>query len=80
MESLIESGYFAGVLDITTTEWADEVCGRVLSAGPTRLEAAGKMGVPRWSRPPASICATSGRLRRSWPNTVSACSTSGIPT
>ncbi len=47
MEALIESGYFAGVLDITTTEWADEVCGGVLSAGPHRLEAAAKTGIPQ---------------------------------
>jgi uncharacterized protein (UPF0261 family) len=47
MEMLIENGYFAGVLDITTTEWADEVCGGVLSAGSTRMEAAAKAGVPQ---------------------------------
>jgi len=47
METLIESGFFAGVLDITTTEWADEVCGGVLSAGSGRLDAAGKSGVPQ---------------------------------
>ncbi|HSH93299.1 MAG TPA: Tm-1-like ATP-binding domain-containing protein [Roseimicrobium sp.] len=46
MESLIESGMVAGVLDITTTEWADELVGGVLNAGPTRLEAAAKAGVP----------------------------------
>ncbi len=46
MESLIESGMVAGVLDITTTEWADEVVGGVLGAGPTRLEAAARTGVP----------------------------------
>jgi len=46
MESLIEAGLVAGVLDVTTTEWADEVVGGVLSAGPTRLEAAAKNGVP----------------------------------
>ena len=46
MESLIESGLVSGVLDITTTEWADEVAGGILSAGSTRLEAAGKMRVP----------------------------------
>ena len=46
MEKLIESGGVAGVFDITTTEWADELCGGTLSAGPTRLEAAGKAGVP----------------------------------
>ncbi|MCA1963544.1 MAG: Tm-1-like ATP-binding domain-containing protein [Prosthecobacter sp.] len=46
MEALIESGLVAGVLDITTTEWADELCGGVLSAGPQRLEAAARAGVP----------------------------------
>jgi uncharacterized protein (UPF0261 family) len=46
MESLIESGLVAGVLDITTTEWADEWVGGVLNAGPHRLEAAGKFSVP----------------------------------
>ena len=46
MESLIETGLVAGVLDVTTTEWADELVGGVLSAGPTRLEAAARRGVP----------------------------------
>jgi uncharacterized protein (UPF0261 family) len=46
MESLIESGLITGVLDITTTEWADELVGGVLNAGPNRLEAAGKTGTP----------------------------------
>lgn len=46
MESLIESGMVSAVLDITTTEWADELVGGVLNAGPQRLEAAGKMGLP----------------------------------
>ena len=46
MESLIESGRIAGVLDVTTTEWADELTGGVLAAGPTRLEAAARAGVP----------------------------------
>ncbi len=46
MESLIEAGMVAGVLDITTTEWADELVGGVLTAGPTRLEAAARAGVP----------------------------------
>lgn len=46
MESLIETGLVAGVLDITTTEWADELVGGVLSAGPTRLEAAAKASIP----------------------------------
>ena len=46
MESLIEAGMMAGVLDITTTEWADEVVGGVLNAGPGRLEAAARTGLP----------------------------------
>jgi len=46
MEALIDSGLVAGVLDITTTEWADELVGGILSAGPTRLEAAGRRGIP----------------------------------
>lgn len=47
LESLVEEGYITGVLDITTTEWADELVGGVLSAGPTRLDAAAKRGVPQ---------------------------------
>ncbi len=46
MESLIEAGMIAGSLDITTTEWADELVGGVFGAGPTRLEAAARHGVP----------------------------------
>lgn len=47
MESLILEGCFEGVLDITTTELADELCGGICSAGPNRLEAAGKTGIPQ---------------------------------
>ena len=47
MESLIDAGYINGVLDVTTTEWADELVGGVLTAGPTRLDAAAKRGVPQ---------------------------------
>ena len=47
MESLIDAGYINGVLDVTTTEWADELVGGVLTAGPTRLDAASKRGVPQ---------------------------------
>src|SRR4030095_8360814 len=47
MESLIRDGMIAGVLDITTTELAGELVGGVLSAGPTRLTAAGQSGVPQ---------------------------------
>lgn len=46
MEALIESGRIVGVLDMTTTEWADELLGGVLTAGPNRLEAAARASVP----------------------------------
>jgi hypothetical protein len=46
MEALIASGLVAGVLDVTTTELADDLVGGVLSAGPERLDAAAKHGVP----------------------------------
>jgi len=46
MESIIESGVVAGVLDVTTTEWADELVGGTLAAGPTRMDAAAHAGVP----------------------------------
>ena len=47
MESLITDGLIAGVLDITTTELADEFAGGMLSAGPNRLTAAGRAGIPQ---------------------------------
>jgi uncharacterized protein (UPF0261 family) len=46
MEELIGAGFIAGVLDVTTTEWADELVGGVLAAGPTRLDAAARRGTP----------------------------------
>jgi uncharacterized protein (UPF0261 family) len=46
MEALIAEGRAVGVLDFTLKEWADEVVGGVLSAGPCRLESAAKHGVP----------------------------------
>ncbi len=46
MESLIEARLANGVLDVTTTEWADELVGGVLSAGDKRLEAAARSGTP----------------------------------
>jgi uncharacterized protein (UPF0261 family) len=45
MERLVVDGFVKGVLDITTTELADELVGGVLTAGPDRLEAAGRIGV-----------------------------------
>ncbi|MGB0774413.1 MAG: Tm-1-like ATP-binding domain-containing protein [Akkermansiaceae bacterium] len=46
MEALIESGMVKGVLDITTTEWADELTGATLSAGPNRMDAMTAAKVP----------------------------------
>ena len=47
MEALIREGCFEAVLDITTTELADELCHGILSAGPDRLTAATEMGIPQ---------------------------------
>jgi uncharacterized protein (UPF0261 family) len=47
MEALAEAGFLTGILDLTTTELADDLVGGVLTAGPHRLEAAGRMGLPQ---------------------------------
>ncbi len=47
MESFIRDGLVRGVLDLTTTELADELVGGILSAGRDRLTAAGLCGVPQ---------------------------------
>jgi uncharacterized protein (UPF0261 family) len=47
MEALMRGGFIDGVLDITTTELADDLVGGVLSAGPGRLQAAGELGLPQ---------------------------------
>lgn len=46
MESLIDEGLVDACLDITTTEWADTICGGVFDAGDDRLSAAGRRGIP----------------------------------
>lgn len=46
MERMVSDGVVDAVLDITTTEWADTVCGGVFDAGPERLDAPGQMGIP----------------------------------
>ena len=53
LEGLVDSGLLAGVLDVTTTELADDLVGGVLSAGPERLTAAGRHGVPQVVAPGA---------------------------
>lgn len=47
MESLINSGIVDGVLDLTTTEWIDEIAGGIMTAGPERLDAAALNGIPQ---------------------------------
>jgi uncharacterized protein (UPF0261 family) len=47
MEALVSDGFVSGVADVTTTEWCDELVGGVLSAGPDRLNAAARAGVPQ---------------------------------
>jgi uncharacterized protein (UPF0261 family) len=47
MEALIREGYFDAVLDITTTELADDICGGICSAGSDRLNAALSQGFRR---------------------------------
>lgn len=54
MESLIRAGLITGVLDLTTTEWADNICeGSVCPGGPARLDAAAQCGIPQVVAPGA---------------------------
>ena len=62
MEKLVKEGAIQGVLDITTTEWADTLCGGVFDAGPERLDGAGKMGIPQLISPGCiDMCNFGGR-------------------
>lgn len=47
MEAMVRDGLISGVLDITTTELADELVGGVMSAGNERLTAAAIRGIPQ---------------------------------
>ncbi|MER6215223.1 Tm-1-like ATP-binding domain-containing protein [Streptomyces sp. NPDC001674] len=47
LEKLAGQGIFAGVLDLTLSELADDLCGGILTAGPDRLSAAGRAGIPQ---------------------------------
>jgi uncharacterized protein (UPF0261 family) len=47
MEKLLEAGFAVGSLDVTTTEFCDQVAGGVLAAVPERLESAGRAGLPQ---------------------------------
>ena len=53
LEALAEARLVSGVLDLTTTELADDLVGGVLSAGPARLTAAGAAGLPQVIAPGA---------------------------
>jgi uncharacterized protein (UPF0261 family) len=53
LEALAEARLVSGVLDLTTTELADDLVGGVLSAGPDRLTAAGAAGLPQVIAPGA---------------------------
>lgn len=61
MEDLIRGGFIAGVLDVTTTELADELVGGILSAGPERLEVSGQRGIPQVVGPGALDMVNFGR-------------------
>jgi uncharacterized protein (UPF0261 family) len=47
MERLISEGFIKGVVDLTTTDLADELVGGVWKASPSRLEVAGRVGIPQ---------------------------------
>ncbi len=47
MEAMIDAGLVDGVVDVTTSELTDEHCGGIFSAGPDRLTAAGRVGIPQ---------------------------------
>jgi uncharacterized protein (UPF0261 family) len=47
LENLVAEGYIVGVLDITTTEWADEITGGVLPGGPNRYDVVSQKGIPQ---------------------------------
>jgi uncharacterized protein (UPF0261 family) len=54
MESLMEAGYITAALEITPTEITDAVCGGTMSAGPDRMEVAGRLGLPQVVAPGAA--------------------------
>ncbi|MBA3481272.1 MAG: Tm-1-like ATP-binding domain-containing protein [Pirellulales bacterium] len=51
METLIDDGFADACLDVTTTEWADQLCGGVFSAGEDRLSAPGRRKIPHLIAP-----------------------------
>lgn len=70
MEQLAERHLFRAVVDYTTTELAGEVVGGLMSAGPTRMEIAGQLGIPQVLVPGCLDLITTGRYdetEASWP-------------
>lgn len=70
MEQLAEQGLFRAVLDYTTTELAGEIVGGLMSAGPARMEVAGRLGLPQVLVPGCLDLITTGRYdetKKSWP-------------
>lgn len=51
LETLVDDGLVDACLDITTTEWADEICNGIFSAGQDRLSAPGRQGIPHLVAP-----------------------------
>jgi len=47
MEDMIERGFFCGVIDLCINELTDHLVGAYHDAGPHRLKAAGKKGIPQ---------------------------------
>jgi uncharacterized protein (UPF0261 family) len=79
MEILVGEGYFVGVLDVTTTEWADELVGGVLAAGPERMDGAVQQNIRRSSPQGVWIWLISGHQIPFRLNTKTVNFTTGIP-
>ncbi|WP_188671035.1 Tm-1-like ATP-binding domain-containing protein [Neptunicoccus cionae] len=54
LESLLDSGYLSGVMDMTLTEIGDELVGGVLPSGPERLDAVARARKP-WVGAPGAV-------------------------
>jgi uncharacterized protein (UPF0261 family) len=64
MEELIEQGFFDGVIDFVTAGVSEHILGGNRAAGPTRLEAAGKMGIPQVLAPSGFEMISCGPMSR----------------
>jgi uncharacterized protein (UPF0261 family) len=62
MEEMIAQGRFAGVIDLTLHELIDEIAGGQHAAGPNRLEAAARMGIPQVVVPGSTDYIVTGRF------------------